>query len=196
MTPTKQKSWWESQLPDLNRELHRYLKKRLPTLRGDHDDLVNETLLSITQEFGRRSSGFPSTWFGASEPSEADRAHLHRLAIAVLRRRIADFFRNEVPKWNEGVTERDLSGLAAFAAPEAERGMMLAGALRIALAVLANSSKEDRDLLGFLSIGGEGYRRALSARERHRLRRLRERLRAEIVSQLGASVKEILRNDH
>src|SRR5690349_568603 len=92
---TNEKPWWESELPVIQRELGKYLRWRLPAWSADHDDLLSNALLGLTEQIRRRASTLPPSWFQPSSPeNDADRSHLHKLALVILRRRIADLFRS------------------------------------------------------------------------------------------------------
>lgn len=193
MKDRKERPWWETQLPQLSAEMRNYLGKRVPTMKGEHDDLVNEALSDLASVIQRRPSMFPGSWSASGPPREEEQAHLRRLAMRILRRRVSDLFREQARRWARSTDVENLLNVSDPHAPTAERRLMLANALRITLGVLANWSLPDRELFSMGSIGPNRRIKALTARERHRIRKLREELRAEIVSALGASVTEILR---
>lgn len=84
MTPN-QSPWWESQLSAIRTELSAYLSRRLPTWRAEHDDLISDTLLSLTREIRNHPSAFPRSWFRAPSPqSVSEREYLHRFSMVVL----------------------------------------------------------------------------------------------------------------
>jgi hypothetical protein len=77
-------------------------------------------------------------------------------------------------------------------APPPERRVLLTRMLEVTMAVLADMQPADRDLIAFIS-GETGLRRALDARERQRLHRLRSKLKSEISRRLGAKAADLLR---
>lgn len=194
MKGSKQTPWWESQLPILSREFYNYVRKRLPTLVAEHDDLVNEALSDLSVQIGRHSGAFPATWLQSEAPGETDRARLKRLGLTILRRRIADMFRNQAKEWSQSRDIENYPDFRDFRIAPAEKGVMLAKALRVTLDVLARWPLNDRNLFGLLP-EAESHPGAFTPRERHRIRKLREKLRSEIVRQVGSSVKELLRDE-
>lgn len=185
---------WHKELPAIRKELGAYLSRHLPGLRADHDDLVNDTLLALTREMRDHSSAFPGSWFQPGPPSnEAERSHLHKLTMVILKRRIADLFRGRAPLSNLFVTGEHHPDVADPDVPTPERRVLLARMLGVTLSVLSGMQPEDRDLIAFIA-GEAGVRKALDARERQRLHRLRTKLKDEIVRRLGADAADLLRN--
>jgi DNA-directed RNA polymerase specialized sigma24 family protein len=186
--------WWELELPVIRNELGAYLSRRLSAWRADHDDLVSDTLLALTREIRDRSSAYPGSWFQPKPPAnEAERSHLHKLAMVILKRRIADLFRKRAPFSNMFVTGEQHPDVADPDVPTPERKVLLARMLEVTLSVLSGMQPADRDLIAFVA-GEAGLRKALDARERQRLHRLRAKLRAEILRCLGADAADLLRN--
>lgn len=186
--------WWESELPLIRRELGAYVSRRLRAWREDHDDLVSDTLLALTREVRGHSSAFPGSWFEPRLPAnEAERSHLHKLAMVVLKRRIADLLRKRVPLSKVLVPSEPDRDAADPDAPAPERKVLLAKMLEVTFSVLSGMQPADRDLIAFVA-GETGLRKALDARERQRLHRLRTKLRDEIIRRLGTDVADLLRN--
>lgn len=193
---TRSISWWESQLPALAGELHEALRRRIPSLRQHHDDLVNETLAALAERVTRDPSAFPASWQAAGEPAMAeDRTYLPRLAMTILRRRVADLFRDRALRWARTGDEQDGVNEPPSEDPSAERRALMARMLKVCVGVLAELSDEDRDLVSAAAGLGEGPERALSDRERQRLRRVRLRLMDELKRKLGAGAAELLREE-
>ncbi len=186
--------WWESELPVIRKELGAYLGRHLPGWRADYDDLVNDTLLALTRQIHDHSSAFPGSWFQPGLPeNDAERSHLHRLTMVILKRRIADFFRKRAPLSHLFVTGEHHPDVADPDAPTPERKVLLARMLEVTLSVLSGMQPADRDLIAFIA-GEAGLRKALDARERQRLHRLRTKLRDEILRRLGADAADLLQN--
>lgn len=191
---TQRTPWWESELPVIRKELTAYLGRHLPGWRSDHDDLINDTLFALTREIRNHSSGFPASWARPETPeSEEERSHLHRFTVVILKRRIADLFRKRAPLLNRVVSSEDALEVADPVAVRPERKVLLARMLEVTLSVLAKMQPADRDLIAFVS-GEAGLAKAMDAKERQRLRRLRMKLREEILGRLGANAADLLRD--
>jgi DNA-directed RNA polymerase specialized sigma24 family protein len=186
--------WWESELPLISKKLGAYVRSRLPAWREDHDDLVSDTLLALMREIRNHPSAFPGSWFQPGPPAnEAERSHLHKFAMVVLKRRIADLFRKRAPLSNVLVAGDQYRDLADPDAPSPERKVLLARMLQVTLSVLSGMPPADRDLIAFIA-GETGLRKTLDARERQRLHRLRMKLRDEIMRRLGTGAADLLRD--
>jgi DNA-directed RNA polymerase specialized sigma24 family protein len=184
--------WWESELPRVVSKLKGYLGKKLPMWRVDHEDLVSETLLALTGEMRGHKTAYPKSWFASSAPkSEDDRAYLSRLALTILRRRIADLFRHRARSTSSiSFSEQTIQ---PYGTTSQERRALLLEMVRIALSVLANTPPSDRDLLALTSHDAR-IGRALTAGERQRIHRLRLKLRNEIERKMGSSATALLKN--
>jgi RNA polymerase sigma-70 factor (ECF subfamily) len=175
-------------------ELLAYLKRRLPALRTDHDDLVSDALFGLTETIRRQSSAFPLDWFQDIAPvNEPERTHLHKLAMVILKRRIADLFRKRASLPSLSTIDVLTHEVADPNTPKPERSILLTAMLEITLSVLDKMHPEDRDLVAIVS-NRTGVRKKLNARERQRLHRVRQRLNGEIARRLGADAKELLRS--
>jgi DNA-directed RNA polymerase specialized sigma24 family protein len=137
--------WWKGQLENVARELRSYLARRLPSRREQFDDLVNETLLSLS-EWMRRHEGTPHPWI-AGPATEDDRRSFFAFARVILHRRIADRFRLDAREWGRRV-DLDEAALASIpsGAPSAERQFLLRRMLEITIGALSTLKAEDRDL--------------------------------------------------
>ena len=194
MTERLDGPWWESELPAIRHELAHYLNRRLPAWIADHDDLLNDTLLSLTRELRVHSSAYPNSWFEAVPPSnDDDRLYLRRLTTVILKRRIADLFRKRTPQAEVLVTGESPLEVADSKQPSAERRILLARLLQVTNDVLATMTPADRDLIALIATN-DRLRGSLDARERQRLHRLRSTLRNEIVRRLGNDVNDLLRD--
>jgi DNA-directed RNA polymerase specialized sigma24 family protein len=191
---TRRTPWWESELPAIRKELQAYLASHLPRWRSDHDDLINDTLLALTRELRNHSSAFPASWATPDLPEdEAERSHLHKLTIVILKRRVADLFRKRSRFLHHFVSDENAAEVANPETGPPERKVLLARMVEVTLSVLATMQPEDRDLFAFAS-GEAGVRKRLDANERQRLHRLRTKLREEILGRLGASAADLLRD--
>lgn len=182
--------WWEKELPIIRQEQRAYLSRRLPAFRADHDDLMNDTLFALSKQIRRHESSFPASWFKDNDlENEAERSHLHKLAMLILRRRIADLFRKRASLHK--LSAIDHQEVVDVNAPSPERKIMLAKMLEITWSVLDEMKPKDRDLVALVS-EDTYFRQSLSPRERQRLHRIRRRLRDEIARRLGVEAADLL----
>lgn len=185
--------WWEQELPAIRREQSVYLSARLRAFSADHDDLINEALWALTERLRGRPAAFPVSWFRREPPEdERERSHLHKLAMVILKRRVADLFRKRARHPVMFTLGEHRQDFADPGAPSPERRILCARVLEITRSVLEEAKCEDRDLIALVSADA-GLRARLDARERKRLQRIRERLRAEIARHLGDDVMTLLR---
>src|SRR5687767_2454574 len=54
--------WWEAELPRLAEALRAQLRWRMPRLAAHHDDLVNDTLLALSQRLRDGGVAVPPSW--------------------------------------------------------------------------------------------------------------------------------------
>jgi len=181
--------WWEAQLPVIRSELAAYLARRVPALRADHDDILNDSLLAITQQIRLHPLDFPESWFCFEQPgNEEEKSRLRKLSMVILQRRIADVFRKRASLLG---VQGQLNEEANFHQSTAERTLLVARMLEITLLFLSKIPVEDRDLLALVA-GPQAPRKVLDQNERQRLHRLRTKLRDEIARQLGADSYDFL----
>ena len=185
--------WWEEELPAIARELRNFLVHRCPSLQGEHDDLVSDTLLALTQWMRRHETEPAET--RPDCVTENERPSIHALAIVILKRRLADLFRLRSREWGRRVSI-DASMLASVPsrAVSVERALLLRRMLDITVGVLATLDSEDRDLLA-CATATLARCRAMTPRERQRLWRARRKIAASIIAELGQPAADLLRED-
>jgi DNA-directed RNA polymerase specialized sigma24 family protein len=194
------KPWWESELPAIREELSVYLRSHVPIFRNDHDDLLNDTLLALTQYIRGGSLGVPQSWSNDKRPVRDERSHLHKVAIVILKRRIADKFRGTLARQSQSLNALNDDVLDSEAVgPERrliskERQLSVRRLLAVVRSALDQMPPEDRDLIALIS-QGVAPRAALSDRDRQRLSRIRKRLRTHIARRLGYEVADLLKAD-
>lgn len=187
--------WWESQLPVLRKELTSNVRRRLPTRQADQEDLVSATLLSFCEQIRRRPRAFPESWFSPLEPdSDEDRSYLRQLLNIILRRRIADLFRAETREWSTGWVD-SLHAVPSGPGSNLEKQALLAAILAVIIKQLTSLNQHERDLLALVSGTDGEFEKALEARDRQRLKRLRMKLAAEIRMRFGAKVSDLIADD-
>jgi DNA-directed RNA polymerase specialized sigma24 family protein len=180
-------------MPEVARVLRGQLGHRLPSRRWEHDDLVNETLLALS-EWMRSHERQHRAWVDGP-PTDAERDAFFGLARVILQRRIADRFRLNAREWHRRVdVDQATLGRVPSGAPSAERQVLLRRMLEITIGVLATLKPEDRDVIAIVAAGAGGPL-ALSPRERQRLKRARRRLVDAIIAELGSAAADLLRLD-
>jgi RNA polymerase sigma-70 factor (ECF subfamily) len=185
--------WWETALADLVVALKTYLRRHAPALGRDHEDIVHDTLLALTQLVRNDPSSFPAAWFEPGTPARAeDRDYLLRLAYTIASRRVADRFRAQARAWVLAEHDADVVSAAPSTAPSAERQRLVTEMLRVCVGVLADLSEEDRALVSIL-VHGEAESCTRSDRDRQRLRRVRVRLLDALRARFGADLDDLLR---
>lgn len=193
MTPDENQtnnSWWETELPAIRDELMAYLRRHLPALSSDHDDLLSETFLSLTEHISRNSSTLPQSWFNNARPDRDEQSYLHKLATVILKRRIADNFRKRVGIQNQ-IPPTLMEHIPDPNSVEQERKVLFARILEVVHLALDEMRPEDRDLVALISQGGS-FRASLGERDRQRIHRIRKKLRDEIARKLGSDVADLL----
>lgn len=142
----------------------------------------------------------PQSWFNHKRPVHDERSHLHKLALVILKRRIADKFRGSLARQSQSLEtlNNDLYDSKALG-PERqlilkERQVRLEGLLAVVSSALDQLPPQDRDLIALIS-QGVASRTALSDRDRQRLSRIRKRLRTYIARRLGSEIADLLKAD-
>ena len=187
----EKRPWWETELPAVKKGLLIYLRSHVPALRYDHDDLVSETLISLTQYLDGHVSDLPGSWFQEGSPRRDEQARLHRLATVILKRRIADTFRKRVALRNQ-VLEAYEDCVYESPLVGQERQVTMARILEVVRSALDEMPPEDRDLIALISQDAAS-RTALNTRDRQRLHRIRKKLKEHIARRLGSDVVDLLK---
>lgn len=187
----EKRPWWETELPAVKKGLLIYLRSHVPALRYDHDDLVSETLISLTQYLDGHVSDLPGSWFQEGSPRRDEQARLHRLATVILKRRIADNFRKRVALRNQ-VLEAYEDCVYESPLVGQERQVTMARILEVVRSALDEMPPEDRDLIALISQDAAS-RTALNTRDRQRLHRIRKKLKEHIARRLGSDVVDLLK---
>ena len=177
----------ERSLEQLREELRRYGQARFPQLRNEVDELVNQTLFQLWEY--RKSSRSQERSSPLSDSDE--HSTIRRIAFTIFKRRAVDAYRQFAREW---ATRSDVESMGEEASPDvgAERRALLKQMLRVCVAELAHMTAADRALLAELS-EGDSRHEAVSARDRQRLRRIRQRLSAAISRELGETAGKLLR---
>ena len=158
-------------LDRLAAKLRNYLRRRWPSLRADHDDLVASTFEAMLR---RPDHGL----------SDLDK--VSPLAFTILERRIADSYRASVRRY---AAQPLLQG-PTFQAP-LESVLTRRRALRVSLGYLASLEPQDRELLLDL-VSDSDLPKPLDPRLRKRRQRLVDDLRRLLEQAMGESVRDIL----
>lgn len=176
------KSWWEEQLPEVERFLRADLHRRMAA--SEHDDIVSATLVGLV-EWMKRKESFPASWV-KGEPTEEERATFFKLARVIMRRRVADRYRFDARKLQALALAE---AAAAAPSPDRDRTILMVQMLAVAVVAISLLSREDRDLL---AVEGSLKRGTLTPRERQRVHRARAKIGEKIRDELGVSPDELL----
>jgi len=112
----------------------------------------------------------------------------------ILRRRIADLFRAETREWSTGWVD-SLHAVPSGPGSNLEKQALLAAILAVIIKQLTSLNQHERDLLALVSGTDGEFEKALEARDRQRLKRLRMKLAAEIRMRFGAKVSDLIADD-
>ena len=189
--------WWESELPDLERQLRARLRSAFPVLRPWHDDILAEALLGLTTTLRESASDYPPSWFQSGPPTDsADKHRLHKLARTILNRKAVDAYRanrRNPAVWRSLDQEHDTE--ASASGPSTDRQALLLRLLRTCFRVVLELPVADRALLEE-ALGASGVpSSAIPPAVRQRLHRIRRHLSRRVRSELGSSVGDILNQD-
>ena len=188
-----QRAWWTGQLEAIATESKSYLRQRFPRITDRHDDIVNETQAQLAERISRNADVYPTSWFGSEPPAPDEQAYLFKLARTVLRRRIADHFRDRAAAWAREVNIEDVAEeYLTAASPSHDRRITLLRMLQICVDFIAKLPDEDQLLVSLLTGESDRTAAALTASERQRIHRLRMKLAAEIKLRLGESAASML----
>ena len=178
---------FEQSLEQLREELRRYGQTRFPQLRNEIDELVNHTLLQLWEY--RKSAQSQKRSSPLSDGDED--STIRRIAFTIFKRRAVDAYRKFAREW---AIRSDANSADDEASPDvgAEQRTLLKQMLRVCVAELADMTAADRALLAELA-EGDSRHEPVSARDRQRLRRIRQRLAAAISRELGETAAKLLR---
>ena len=183
--------WWTRALVDFAPRAKRYLRTRFPAIRHQHDDLVGETLVDLTESLQRRTGGLPGSWYVHDDPPQPDVDRFGKLAFTVLQRRVVDQFRSSANRFSE-----DIDTLSESQSPESpdtpiDRLVDLKRTASALFTTLETLPADDRALLQDVALGGSEM--PMSDRDRQRLRRLRVELVDRLRSRLGPAALDCIR---
>ncbi|MFZ3001888.1 MAG: hypothetical protein WA071_16300 [Undibacterium umbellatum] len=168
----------------LKERLTRYGWDHYPMLRFEIDDLVAHTISDLWHYLSRRPIN-----------ETLSNIEIVKIAFAIFNRRVVDTHRKFAAQWasNSGAVSENEQIDASTPDPiylELYRRMLL-----ICISELANVSEEDHLLLaGVIGVGLNNSETMVPA-DRQRLHRLRKRLTAAIVRELGDEASNLLRED-
>jgi DNA-directed RNA polymerase specialized sigma24 family protein len=185
------KPWWETELPTIKAELIGYLRRRVPALRIEHDDLLSDALWSLAKYLEQHSPTLPPSWFNDRPPTKEERSRLHKLATVILKRRIADHFRKSSP-FQDYVDISDIDLAYESHAVGHERRVIVTRILAVVQSTLDRMSSEDRDLIILVSERDDSSD-ALDDRDRKRLERIRKKLKERIAQKLGPEAAALVK---
>ncbi len=174
----------KKQCEELRAKLRHYGQSRLPALHEEVDDLVSQTLSDLWEYLER-----------IPKDQAVDAQSTHRIAFSIFKRRAVDIFRKNAKQWAlnmEDISETEQADPRPY---DAIKSDLYEKMLRICIAELAQVPKTDRVLLALIAGIGHESIRAMDARDRQRLHRLRQRLASAIRRKLGEDVNNLLRDN-
>ncbi len=185
---------WELALADLLPELRSWLRRRVPALAVQHDDLLNDAAESLLGHVRRDRDALPAAWFAPPDGAPLPRlGELRALAFTMLQRRVADRFRARVRTW--AITAdvgRDAADASVADGVSPDRALDLARILRATVLALDDLSDEDREIVTRVALDVQA---PLDDRTRQRLRRARARIADALRQRFGDSISALLRED-
>lgn len=188
--------WWQRQLETLLPTLREQLRRRLPALRSTHEDLLQEAVADLTARLSSHRAQYPASWYAEGAPSDTEeQSYFARLTQMILRRRVADHFRERVRDPARSTAEPPEPHESTLDAPPpvpADRAALQARMLALCARFVAALPEEDRGLVLLVAGLSDEEDRALDARERQRLHRVRARLGELVRKELGASAASLL----
>lgn len=192
---SKIKHLWNMESAQISDSVRRYLWAKLPARPDIHDDLVNETLLSLWKYIIEN----PEKSLRLSERKTGDavfdQKYLHFLSQVILRHRIADHFRKQGSRLIDHLDISAMPNLVDPHEPGAEVRYFYKEALAVCIRELAKMSRADREM--FLSLAGVDPFRSggpglpVSDADRQRLSRLRRKLKSKIEEQIGEPIESL-----
>lgn len=184
----------DREFAELRHALQDYGRSRFPALRRDIDDLVAQSLADLWAYLKREPD---TNERDAKVSMDIEASTLRKLAFTIFKRRAADAYRQGAKLWVTDSLESDAAknNIADTSGVDADRAALFRRMLQVCIAELADAPAEDRTLLAVAS-GLSGPRgKAMSARDRQRLHRLRMRLAAAIRRELGEDAAALLGSD-
>lgn len=158
----------ESILASLQSDWRGWLRSRHRRLAALHQDLIQQASADLLEWLGKREE----------LPSEED---VRRVGFTVLARRAMDAYREEVKRWSQAQSEEREERPEPID-PGPESAFQYAQLLRAITHLLSQMPREDRELIlrDELLEGSDDFK-AMTARERQRLHRLRQELRSKLL---------------
>jgi DNA-directed RNA polymerase specialized sigma24 family protein len=156
-----------------------WLRRRHAGLAARHEDIVQEA----SEDLARYLLGVAT--------DERTDAEIRRIGFSILRRRVADVFRERVLAWNASLPLDQVPDTAGHA--DLERVLEYRTLLRVVMGLLASLDRESRDLI----IRGHDPSIPddipLSDAERQKLARLRAELRRQLMERFDIDVTGLLK---
>jgi hypothetical protein len=181
---TRAGRWWETELPAIEKHLRRDLFYRYPALVADHDDVVNKTLLRVTEVMRGAQADFPE---------DQAIARLHAFAKVIARNFAMDLVRRFVRERRAPVDPEVALSTVEDERPGPDRRVDMAMALDTVLEVLAKASTEDRELFVRMVEGSDEP--AMTPRQRQRALRLRTEMAKKLEARFGSDLLSALRSE-
>ena len=194
---TNDNMWWIGQIEEISARSRGFLWRHFPGISESHDDIVSEVKTQLAELLTRSRDDFPSSWYATAVPdSEQEREYLFQLAHTILKRRIADHFRERSSIWAKEIDIADV--------PENElQSDVISHDVKLGHEKLLKSTlefiqalpDEDQLLVARLADAGNQKTLPLTPTERQRIHRLRKRLIEMFRERFGENVISMLRED-
>ncbi len=184
--------WWETELARLKPLLLSSLARRTGRDPAAREDILHDTMLSITLSIRNHPGSWPCSWLESSPPPPQDQARFRRFARTVLRRRLADQHRGGALRWAQ--LQQESFTHSASLPSRGDHSIQMGQILTQAVGILALLPEEDRALVSHL-IDADPRHEALTPKERKRIERIRNRLRAAMSEALGEDIASLLAAD-
>ena len=184
--------WWQDGLMAFAQRARPYLRHQYPALAHLHDDLVAETVLSVTVHLSEpQPSSAPSAWYVHRPPTKEEQDRFNALCHVVLSRRINDQFRSRVRNWTDAmeVAREEVGSTTAVQQPD--KGLEIRRLTAQVLTGISVLPKAEQMILERVALGG--MLGPMTVAERQRLHRVRSKLIAHLTATLGADPLEVIR---
>jgi hypothetical protein len=193
---TANDTWWVGQLEEVSRQASAYLRKRFPRIGEAHEDIASEARAQLAEQITKNPASYPRSWFGPGPATGTeDHSYFFQLAHTILRRRIADHFRTQTLAWARETDLQDAEQTVQSADAPHDRRLTISRLFRLCVEFIAELPPEDQMLISRLTGESAGSGLPLTAAERQRVHRLRERLAADVKKRLGEPVSTLLREE-
>jgi DNA-directed RNA polymerase specialized sigma24 family protein len=184
--------WWQDGLMAFAKRARPYLRHKYPALAHLHDDLIAETVLSVTAHLSDpQPSSAPLAWYLPRPPTKEEQGRFNALCHVVLSRRINDQFRERVRSWSHAIEVAGQEVGSTTTVQQPDDGLEVRRLTARLLTGIAELPKNEQLLLERVALGDTLG--PMTSADRQRLHRVRSKLVAHLTAKLGADPLEIIR---